>query len=220
MDADLAIVAPSGLADELRRLYCALVDDALAALAGGGGQSDDSDHVRARERREAFEWFLSDATDYGTAFVVIAEALDLNIDAVRAEVRRRWEQVTMGEPATKTFTCERCSASFDHTYPLGFGKACRFCPACKASPAKSKPAPSTALVPAKPATALPAVRPARNGGGPRPAPKVAKPATAITLPAPTARAVTALVAELTAERDELDATIRYLTRRYAVDAEA
>ncbi len=175
MDADLAtdaIYDPHAASvpyAEERALFTAILREAFNDLASPRGS------IRAG----AFRWFTSDARDYASAFVLVCEAIDVDPGVIRAKALERWQRGAgrlderrvvrpgglMGEPATKTFTCERCAASFTHTYPLGYGKPCRFCPACKASPAKSKPAPSTALVPAKPATALPAVRPARNGGG-------------------------------------------------------
>ena len=75
----------------LRRLYGAILEDALACLAGKGpvsqpGRSGDG----ARRRREAWEWIMSDS-ETCFSFTTICSFLDLNMEAVRAEARRRME---------------------------------------------------------------------------------------------------------------------------------
>jgi hypothetical protein len=73
----------------LRRLYGAILEDALACLQGKGlasqpGRAGDG----ARRRREAWAWMMSDV-ETCFSFTTICAVLDLNIEAVRAEARRR-----------------------------------------------------------------------------------------------------------------------------------
>jgi hypothetical protein len=73
----------------LRHLYGAILEDALACLEGKGpasqpGRAGDV----ARRRREAWAWMMSDV-ETCFSFPTICAVLDLNIEAVRAEARRR-----------------------------------------------------------------------------------------------------------------------------------
>jgi hypothetical protein len=82
-------VARSAANRWLRRLYGAILEDALACLVGKGpvsqpGRSGDG----ARRRREAWAWIMAD-TETCFSFLTICTVLDLNIEAVRVEARRR-----------------------------------------------------------------------------------------------------------------------------------
>ena len=82
-------MARSGANRWLRRLYGAILEDALACLVGKGpvsqpGRVNDG----ARRRREAWAWIMSDAESC-FSFTTICTVLDLHIEAVRAEAHRR-----------------------------------------------------------------------------------------------------------------------------------
>lgn len=194
MDAGIATedVADSPVAFELRELFATLVREAFADL------ESDRPNLRAHARA----WFTSDDRSGPTTFLVVCEALGINPSSIRGEVFRRLEAMTMGEPKTVTFACERCGSEFQHTYPQGFGKKCRFCPNCKSSRhGEQRRAPSAS----------------REGSA------VSKPRT----PSETsAKNPLRFLADLTRERealsqqiDELDAVITFLSRRYGVEAE-
>jgi hypothetical protein len=73
----------------LRRLYGAILEDALACLAGKGPPSQpDRSGDKARRRREAWAWIMAD-TETCFSFLTICTVLDLNTEAVRAEARRQ-----------------------------------------------------------------------------------------------------------------------------------
>jgi hypothetical protein len=73
----------------LRRLCLAILEDALKYLEGYGGYG--GRRARARQRHEAWEWFLSDA-EYCFSFTIVCSVLNLNAEAVRGAVRRRLAQ--------------------------------------------------------------------------------------------------------------------------------
>ena len=71
----------------LRRLCLALLADALEDLEGIGRCGGRI--ARARYGREAWDWFASDA-DYCFSFTIVCAVLDLNAEATRREVGRRF----------------------------------------------------------------------------------------------------------------------------------
>jgi hypothetical protein len=73
----------------LRRLYGAILEDALDCLTGKGPASQpDRSGDKTRRRREALAWIMAD-TETCFSFLTICTVLELNIEAVRAEARRR-----------------------------------------------------------------------------------------------------------------------------------
>ena len=73
----------------LRRLCLAILEDALACLAGKGPPSHMGSHGDvARRMREAWEWVLSDA-EYLFSFTLVCTVLELDVAAVRSQVRQR-----------------------------------------------------------------------------------------------------------------------------------
>jgi len=73
----------------LRRLCRAILEDALACLDGKGPPSNmGSDGDGARRAGQAWEWFRSDAT-YLFSFTTVCAVLDLEVEAVRKQVRQR-----------------------------------------------------------------------------------------------------------------------------------
>jgi len=76
----------------LRRLCLAILEDALGCLEGKGSPSGKPYHGEvARRMREAREWFLSDA-EYLFSFTRVCTVLDLQVEAVRSQVRQRVAQ--------------------------------------------------------------------------------------------------------------------------------
>jgi hypothetical protein len=76
----------------LRRLYGAILEDALECLEGRGAPSSTGVHTereRARRRQQAWDWILSD-TKYCFAFHTVCLVLDLDVDAVRRQLTRRF----------------------------------------------------------------------------------------------------------------------------------
>src|SRR5207245_5967160 len=73
----------------LRRLCRAILEDALACLDGKGPPSNmGSDRDGVRRGDQAQEWFRSDAT-YLFSFTTVCSVLDLEVEAVRKQVRQR-----------------------------------------------------------------------------------------------------------------------------------
>jgi hypothetical protein len=73
----------------LRRLCRAILADALACLDGKGTPGNmGSDRDGARRAGQAWEWFRSDAT-YLFSFTTVCAVLDLEVEAVRKQVRHR-----------------------------------------------------------------------------------------------------------------------------------
>ena len=73
----------------LRRLCRAILADALACLEGKGPPSHmGSDHDGARRAGQAWQWFESDTT-YLFSFTTVCAVLDLEVEAVRKQVRQR-----------------------------------------------------------------------------------------------------------------------------------
>ena len=77
----------------LRRLYGAILEDALECLDGRGLASSTGVHTapereRARRRQQAWEWIMSEA-ETCFSFITICSVLELNSEAVRAKLRRR-----------------------------------------------------------------------------------------------------------------------------------
>ena len=76
----------------LRRLYQAILEDALGCLEGTGSPGGRVYRGEAERRsREAWEWFLSDA-EYLFSFTLVCTVLDLDVEAVRSQVRQRVAQ--------------------------------------------------------------------------------------------------------------------------------
>ncbi len=76
----------------LRRLYLAILEDALGCLEGKGSPGGRVYRGEvARRSREAWEWFLSDA-EYCFSFTTVCAVLNLNAEAVRRELRHRFGQ--------------------------------------------------------------------------------------------------------------------------------
>jgi hypothetical protein len=76
----------------LRRLYQAILEDALGCLEGKGSPGGRVYRGEAARRsREAWEWFLSDA-EYCFSFPTVCSVLNLNVEAVRRAVRHRFAQ--------------------------------------------------------------------------------------------------------------------------------
>jgi len=75
----------------LRRLSLAILTDVLKDLEGFGGSGGRIAIARARYGHEAWDWVLSDAW-YFFSFSVVCTVLDLNIEAVRRQVRQRFAQ--------------------------------------------------------------------------------------------------------------------------------
>ena len=76
----------------LRRLYQAILADALECLEGKGSSGGRGSRGEvARRSREAWEWVLSDA-EYCFSFTTICSVLNLDAEAVRREVSRRLAQ--------------------------------------------------------------------------------------------------------------------------------
>jgi hypothetical protein len=72
----------------LRRLCRAILEDALACLAGKGPSSNLGSSDSARRASQARQWFQSDAT-YLFSFATVCAVLDLEAEAVRRQVRQR-----------------------------------------------------------------------------------------------------------------------------------
>jgi hypothetical protein len=84
----------------LRRLYRAILEDALECLEGRGAPSSTGvrmDRERAHRRQAAWEWFMSDAP-YCCSFTMVCAVLDLNVEAVRTQLTRRF--ALAGAPRT------------------------------------------------------------------------------------------------------------------------
>jgi hypothetical protein len=76
----------------LRRLYLAILEDALGCLAGKGAPSGKPYRGEvARRAREAREWVLSDA-QYCFSFTTVCAVLNLDAEAVRRAIRQRLAQ--------------------------------------------------------------------------------------------------------------------------------
>ena len=76
----------------LRRLCLAILEDALGCLEGKGSPSGKPYRGEvARRTHEAWEWFLSDA-EYLFSFTLVCTILDLEVEAVRSQVRQRVAQ--------------------------------------------------------------------------------------------------------------------------------
>jgi len=73
----------------LRRLCRAILEDALACLEGKGPLSNKESYGEvARRTHEAWEWVMSD-TIYLFSFATVCAVLDLEVEAVRKQVRQR-----------------------------------------------------------------------------------------------------------------------------------
>ena len=73
----------------LRRLCRAILADALACLDGKGPLSNKESYGEvARRTHEAWEWVMSDTT-YLFSFTTVCAVLDLEVEAVRKQVRHR-----------------------------------------------------------------------------------------------------------------------------------
>ena len=82
-------VASSWADHWLRRLCRAILADALACLEGKGPLSNKESYGEvARRTHEAWEWFRSD-TPYLFSFATVCAVLDLEVEAVRKQVRQR-----------------------------------------------------------------------------------------------------------------------------------
>ena len=75
----------------LRRLCRAILEDALACLAGKGPSSNMGCSDSARRACQAREWFQSEAT-YLFSFATVCAVLDLEVEAVRRQVCQRVPQ--------------------------------------------------------------------------------------------------------------------------------
>src|SRR5262249_40556894 len=75
----------------LRRLCRAILEDALASLAGKGPSSNLGKSDSARRAGQAWQWFASEAT-YFFSFTTVCAVLDLEAEAVRRQVRQRARQ--------------------------------------------------------------------------------------------------------------------------------
>jgi hypothetical protein len=83
----------------LRRLYVAILSDALDCLAGKGAPSTlDSARDRPRRWHEAWQWVMSEA-EHCFACVTICAVLELNVEALRREVRHRFAPGGTAHPA-------------------------------------------------------------------------------------------------------------------------
>jgi hypothetical protein len=72
----------------LRRLYVALLEDALKCLEGKGSPGGRSYRGEAARRaREAWDWVMSDA-EQCLSFTNVCLVLDLNAEAIREQLRR------------------------------------------------------------------------------------------------------------------------------------
>lgn len=69
----------------VRRLYVAILEEALACLEGKGLPNT------GRHAQEAWEWVLSDA-EHCFSFLTVCSVLDLNVEAVRRVIRQRVAQ--------------------------------------------------------------------------------------------------------------------------------
>jgi hypothetical protein len=75
----------------LRRLYGAILEDALDCVEGRGVRGStrgNLTHERPRRRQQAWAWIMSEA-ETCLAFLTICSVLGLDSAAVRAELRRR-----------------------------------------------------------------------------------------------------------------------------------
>jgi hypothetical protein len=75
----------------VQRLYVAILEDALACLEGKGSLNKGRRDAVARRTQEAWEWLLSDA-EHCFSFLTVCSVLDLNVEAVRREIRQRVAQ--------------------------------------------------------------------------------------------------------------------------------
>jgi hypothetical protein len=82
----------------LRRLYVAILSDALDCLEGKGPPSKmSSARDITRGQHEAWEWMMSEA-EHCFAFLTICAVLDLNVEAIRREVRQRFVPGRVSQP--------------------------------------------------------------------------------------------------------------------------
>ena len=73
----------------LRRLCLAILEDALACLEGKRPLSSKESYGEvARRTHEAWKWVMSDTT-YLFSFTTVCAVLDLEVEAVRRQVRQR-----------------------------------------------------------------------------------------------------------------------------------
>jgi hypothetical protein len=82
---------PSPVDRWLRRLYRAILADALECLEGRGAPNTAGVHPereRVRRRQAAWDWVMSDA-EYCFSFRTVCLVLDLDVDAVRRQLTRR-----------------------------------------------------------------------------------------------------------------------------------
>src|SRR5262249_7274315 len=109
----------------LRRLCRAILEDALACLAGKGPSSNLGKSDSARRAGQAWQWFASEAT-YFFSFTTVCAVLDLEAEAVRRQVRQRARQEPLDrhrevrEKVKETVaaareTVARAHAAFDRT---------------------------------------------------------------------------------------------------------
>ena len=82
----------------LRRLYVAILSDALDCLEGKGppslaGSSRDGTH----RQQEAWRWVMSE-TEHCVAFLTICAVLELNVEAIREVVRQRFARGRVPQP--------------------------------------------------------------------------------------------------------------------------
>ena len=81
-------VASSWADHWLRRLCRAILEDALACLEGKGPSSNMGRSDSARRAGQAWQWVESEAT-YLFSFTTVCAVLDLEVEAVRKQVRHR-----------------------------------------------------------------------------------------------------------------------------------
>ena len=112
----------------LRRLCRAILEDALACLEGKGPSSNLGRSDGARRAGQAWQWIASEAT-YLFSFTLVCAVLNLDVQAVRRQVRQRtlkdkpdhhvdvWAEVEATMAAARK-TVARAHAAFDRTREL------------------------------------------------------------------------------------------------------
>src|SRR2546426_9459419 len=112
----------------LRRLCRAILEDALACLEGKGPPSNMGRSDSARRAGQAWQWVESEAT-YLFSFTTVCAVLDLEVTAVRRQLRQRALQDKPDRPtgvgaqvkettAAVRETVARAHAAHDHTRKL------------------------------------------------------------------------------------------------------
>jgi hypothetical protein len=82
----------------LRRLYVAILSDALDCLDGKGPPSKmGSARDGTYRRNEAWAWVMSEV-EHCFAFLTICAVLDLNVEAIRREIRHRFAPGRVPQP--------------------------------------------------------------------------------------------------------------------------